>query len=196
MIIIITGTPGTGKTSISTLVSGELECIHIDVSQLVNQMKLGKNDPTGRQTLVLSSPQKVIQHIEEVHKKSKCIIIDTHYPSIFSSLARDVIAVFVLRTHPKTIIKRLARRGWIKNKVIENAEAELIGVIDNEAREQFDCVFSIDTTSKTVSETALLIKKLIDKIGQEPCLGQGRFIDWLDDESAIAAVLSIETGQS
>lgn len=194
MIVIITGTPGTGKTAVSKLLSKELNCMHIEVSALVKKRKWGKPDPTGRQTLVLTNIKELVQYIRETYENVKCVIIDTHYPEVFNSLAKDVIAVFVLRTHPKTIVKRLMERKWSKTKIAENAEAELLGVIENEALRHFGCVISIDTTSKNASEVSHLIKTLIDQIDQTTCPKQSETIDWLTDESAVDAVLSIETG--
>jgi len=195
MIIIITGTPGTGKTTVSKLLSKELNCTHIDVSTLVEERKWGKPDPTGRQTLVLTNIKELIRYIEKMNKSEQCVIVDTHYPEIFIPLAKNIIAVFVLRTHPKIIVERLVKRKWNIAKITENAEAELLGVIENEALRQFSCVISIDTTNKNASEISYLIKTLTGQIAQTTCPKQSETIEWLNDESAVDAILNIETGQ-
>ncbi|MCE4607066.1 MAG: AAA family ATPase [Desulfurococcales archaeon] len=196
MIIIITGTPGTGKTTVSRLISRELNCTHIDVSALVEEMKWGEPDPTGRETLVLTNIEELIQYVGKINKNRECVIVDTHYPGIFDSLAKDIMAVFVLRTHPKIIARRLIERKWGAKKIAENAEAELLGVIENEALRRFKCVISIDTTNKNASEVSQSIKTLIEQMHQTACPVQGRTIDWINDESAVDAVLNIEKGQS
>jgi adenylate kinase len=196
MIILVTGTPGTGKTSVSRWISRDLKCLHIDVSKLVEEKKWGDPDPTGRQTLVLADPIALIRYIREVHRQRGCIILDTLYPSVFNSLANEVYAVFVLRTHPKVLAERLLKRGWGKSKIYENMEAELIGTIESESRKFFDCVVSIDTNSRTVEETASLIVKMLSDIDHGLCSSNNLSIDWLNNESAIETVLRIERDQS
>ncbi|MEB3786681.1 MAG: adenylate kinase family protein [Desulfurococcales archaeon] len=179
-IIIVTGTPGTGKTSVSKRLSKDLHCIYINTSELALKHGAVHKDPTGRNTTVIKE-EVLIKEIRQVVNNSlgKCVVIDSHYPGILEFLKKYDPLVIVLRTIPETLIERLEERGWGRNKVLENAEAELLGIVDQEARSVFSRVYSIDTTGKSVDETLKIIYRLIEdpyRIGgklEEP-------IDWLE----------------
>jgi adenylate kinase len=184
-IIIITGTPGTGKTSLAKRLSEDLHCTYINTSELALKHKATHNDPTGRDTLVIEEDilvRKIKQIIDNT--SSKCIIIDTHYPSILRDLKKYNPLVLVLRATPETLVKRLEKRGWRRNKILENAEAELLGIVDLEARSVFPRVYSIDTTERTVDETLQIIHEIItDQFGAGQKFMEQ--IDWLEKQDSI-----------
>ncbi len=184
-IIIVTGTPGTGKTSVSQRLSKDLNCIYINTSELALKHGAAHEDPTGRDTAVIKE-DVLIRELRQIVANSlgRCIVIDSHYPGILEFLEKYDPLVIVLRATPETLIKRLEKRGWNRNKVLENAEAELLGIVDQEAREVFSKVYSIDTTGKSVDETLKIIYGLIEdpyRIGgklEEP-------IDWLEKQDSV-----------
>lgn len=70
--------------------------------------------------------------------------------------------VIVLRAHPKTIAERLKERGYSKDKIGENVEAELVDVILIEALDEHENVIEVDTTGKTPEEVVNEILNLIN----------------------------------
>jgi len=83
----------------------------------------------------------------------------------------------VLRTSPKVLKDRLAKRGYSEKKIRENLEAETLDVILVEAVEWCDQVHEIDTTQRSAEETADLVTKIIRG---EAKLPPGK-IDWTVD---------------
>jgi adenylate kinase len=65
-----------------------------------------------------------------------------------------VARVVVLRCVPARLEKRLLRRGYSAGKARENAEAEAIGVIAQEARAARKETYEIDTTGRRAGEVA------------------------------------------
>ncbi len=62
--------------------------------------------------------------------------------------------VIVLRLDPVELKRRLSLRGWSKEKIKENVEAEALGVCLSEARKKCKNVFEIDTTGKSPNALA------------------------------------------
>nr|MEB3825516.1 AAA family ATPase [Desulfurococcales archaeon] len=135
MIILITGTPGTGKTSITSILSDKTKCKPVNLSKLVLDEELAVPDPSGRETLVLDKVEYLVKRLDRLLEKEKCLIIDTHYPSIIQPLASKLELVVVLRTQPQILYERLTRRKWSPRKVVENVEAEFIGIVRSEVDE-------------------------------------------------------------
>jgi adenylate kinase len=69
---------------------------------------------------------------------------------------RAVSKVAVLRCEPGVLRGRLAERGYPPRKLVDNVEAELIGLVSSEAYEAFGGTrtFEIDTTHSTPAQAA------------------------------------------
>ena len=87
----------------------------------------------------------------------KNMIIEAHYAHEMPS---DLI--FVLRTDPSVLKKRMEKRKYWTSKLSENLEAEIMDVIGEEARENRTKVFEIETSKTTPEQAASMIKNLIN----------------------------------
>jgi polynucleotide 5'-kinase involved in rRNA processing len=79
MIILITGTPGTGKTTISPLLAEKLGCYLVDINQLVEEKQLytGVDPEKGYKIVDLDSLEGELHKIVDVTlNESNCIIIE------------------------------------------------------------------------------------------------------------------------
>ncbi len=151
MIIIITGTPGTGKTTTANLLSEKLKykCIHI-------------NDIADEARIGVERGSKIID-IKKLSKKIKKIvqgdaIIEGHLSHLLG--IGDVVAV--LRTNPKILKQRLLTEGFKGEKLSENVEAEALDACLIESLERHKSVCEIDTSEKApdaVVEDILRITK-------------------------------------
>ncbi len=177
-IIIVTGTPGTGKTSVSRLLAEKLGCIHLDVSRYVIENKIYASYDEKRQSYVIDE-DKVREAIRKLVETSKCIIIDIHYPELLDFLQPDIVVI--LRTAPGTLEKRLKPRNWPENKVKENIMAEILGVPTANALSIVspDKIYEIDTTDKKPEEVARIVLEDILEGKAKP----GPKIDWLSGMS-------------
>lgn len=140
-IVGITGSPGTGKKTISPLVAKELRLDCLSLNEFASSQGLLKRGEaegtvdTGemRSKLAprLAGPGVAYGHL---------------LPYVVGSDSVEKVAV--LRCEPKVLKRRLLARGYPPRKVAENVEAELIGVVSADAYEAFGGrkTFEVDTT--------------------------------------------------
>ncbi len=178
-VIIVTGTPGTGKTSVSRLLAEKLGCIHLDVSRYVIENRMYVSYDEERQSYVIDE-DRVREAIKKLVETSKCIIIDIHYPELLDFLQPDI--VIILRTAPEILERRLKPRNWPENKVKENIMAEILGVPTANALSIVgsDKIYEIDTTDREPEEVVRIVLEDILEGKAKP----GPKIDWLSRMSS------------
>ena len=173
--IFITGTPCTGKTTISEVLSNDLNCKLIKINDLAieNDFVLGIDEEKG---------YKVID-IDALNDKVSEIICDSDELTIFeghlSHLCQGADKVIVLRVRPEILEKRLEARDYSQSKIHENLEAEALGVCSAEAYELYsDDIYELDISDLSIEDAADLLKDVIENGGSYP-VGDVDFTDWL-----------------
>ena len=135
----LTGTPGTGKTSITRVLS-ELALTR-SVSDLADERGfLGLPEPEGEIKEI--DIDNLVSSLEEewVTEPDGLTIIEGH---LAHHLSCD--AVVVLRCDPDILRTRLEKRGYSEKKINDNVEWELMGSMWNEYEDtnvpwtEFDC---------------------------------------------------------
>ena len=184
MIIGITGTPGTGKTSASALIGGVL-----DLNELIKDEGLYLGIDEARDSLIADTDAVYDRVCEIARDGVGNLVIEGHLSHHVSDRA------IVLRLAPDELERRLMARGYHTAKIYENALAEAIDVILVEAVEWCDTVYEIDTTGKTVEVVADVILKVLDMIdrgieidGYDP-----GSVDWL--ESKASCLVNVDYGR-
>ena len=183
-ILVVSGTPGTGKTTVSNIVSNYIEAKVISLNELAISENLIEKYDTKRETSVIDSKKTVdylISLIEEYKKKEnpKFLIIESHFSDIVPE--QFINFVIILRCDPDELYKRLEKRGYKKDKIRENVQSEILGSCVNYfLNKPFKIpILEIDTTNKSIesiSETILdIITNNIDL--NEFLVGK---IDWLE----------------
>ena len=137
-VIAVTGTPGTGKTTVARRISKEKVCKYVDVTKLIKENKI--YDSYDRKKKAYDVDTKKLNNflikliLLEEKNKTKCLVIDSHLSHYLPS--RYVDLCIVAKTDLKKLKKRLEKRGYSKAKVRENMDAEIFDVCLNEAREE------------------------------------------------------------
>jgi len=163
--VAVTGTPGTGKTSATTLL--DVPVIHLN--DLIREAGLWSERDADRDSLVadLDAVREAVGDWTGVAE---------------SHLAHhlDADRVVVLRCRPDTLEERLRERGASEGKATENAESEALDVILSEAVERHgvESVYEVDTTDRTPAEVAAEIEAVVAG-DREPSAGDVDFIDYL-----------------
>jgi adenylate kinase len=178
MILLITGTPGTGKSTVSRLLAEKLQAQLVDVNQLVNDKHYYNGRDPQRGFKVVDIPA-LCQGIKEIIPNSKqseaLVIVEGHLSHFFN----NADLVIVLRANPSVLAHRLEIRGFKQPKIQENVEAEAIDVCSFEAVEiHSDKVNEIDTSHKTPEEVVNLIVDVINGDKHFP-VGKVDFLDYL-----------------
>ena len=175
-IILVTGTPCVGKTSVSRKLAAKLNALHIDLAELVKREKLYSEIDTERNSLI-ADLDKVSQKIKKIIQKEKSdVIIDGHY-AVHVVAPEVVNFVFVLRKDPLKLKTLMEERGYSSRKLWENLEAEILDVCLLEAIEVCgkNKVCEIDATHKSIDEIVDEILGVIN--GKRRCyIG---IVDWL-----------------
>ena len=153
MIIIFTGTPGTGKTIISKELSKIIKHNYLDVNEIIKKHKLREYYDKKRHTYVVDENKLVKLLIKEI-KNNKNLVIDSHLSHYIPSKYVDLC--IVTTTELKELKKRLTKRKYIPLKVKENLEAEAFAICLVEALEAKHKVIQLDTTKKTVNLNNLI----------------------------------------
>jgi len=168
MKIAITGTPCTGKTEVSRLLSKKLNYKLIQINELAERLNAFTGYDKKRECKILDMDRLE----KEINKIKGNIIIEGHTSHLF-----PVDLMIILRCNPETLKKRLEKR-YPSNplKVQENLEAEILGVITSEAVMN-NKVYEIDTSDKSVEESVDDILKILKGKTGEFKIGK---IDWLE----------------
>lgn len=184
MIIALTGTPGTGKTTVCEVIKEHSQCRKqysiIDVNRLVLDEKLYTGKDEARDTYEADMDKlqvRVKQEIENICNGLD-IIMEGH---LSHHLPAD--AVIVLRAHPVALRKRLGKRkNYSFQKVKENADAEALDVILVEATQRNKNVFEIDTTNMNLLSVVKSVISIIEAIKQGKVLEEFRpgKINWIE----------------
>ena len=166
-IILVTGTPGVGKTTVSLNLATKLNAHYIDITDLVKTKKLVTSVDKKRKTLIADT-KKVSDHLQETLSNIEdTIILEGHYV-IDVVTKEDVDIVFVLRRDPRELKTVLEKRGYTEKKIWENLAAEILDVCLCDALSvcNEDKVCEIDVSGKdenaVIEEILLLLKKKQD----------------------------------
>ena len=173
--IFITGTPCTGKTTISEVLSSKLNCKLIKINDLAieNDFVLGIDDKKGYKIIDIDALDEKVSEI--ISKSDELIIFEGHLAHLCSGADK----VIVLRVHPNILRPRLESRDYAESKIRENLEAEAMGVCTAEAFDEYgDKISEIDVSKLSIEETVNIISYVIEGKLNFP-VGEVDFMDWL-----------------
>jgi adenylate kinase len=163
MNIALTGTPGTGKSTVSKQLRKSGYTVH-DLNEIVisNGLTISYDESRETQEVDLEGLNNYIKHniiTKNNGPSSDFIFFEGH----LAHLIDNVELVIVLRCHPDELNKRLNEKDWNKLKIRENLEAETVDTITIECVIRFgeNKVFEIDTTSKTQDKIQDIILNII-----------------------------------
>ena len=175
-IIVITGTPGVGKTTVAKELASNLSAELLNIGELVKNEELIAESDKERGAFV-ADLKKVKARVKSILRKiEKDIVIEGHY-------SYDVIPktinpyIFVLRRNPDDLEATLKSRGYDEKKVSENVAAEvldvcLIGVIK---RFGVNRLHEIDVTH---IDAGMAVNEILAVLKGEKTMGSGK-IDWI-----------------
>uniref|UniRef100_A0A0K0DQB9 Adenylate kinase isoenzyme 6 homolog n=1 Tax=Angiostrongylus cantonensis TaxID=6313 RepID=A0A0K0DQB9_ANGCA len=148
--ILITGTPGTGKSALGQELADQLQFDFIEVGKEVREHGLvGEFDP--QYNCHVLDEEKLLDHLEDrMNSESGGVIVDYHGVDFFPERWFDF--VIVLRCSNTLLYDRLAQRGYEPNKIRENIECEIFGSLLEEARESYQEGIIHELQSETVGQ--------------------------------------------
>ncbi|KAK9844114.1 hypothetical protein WJX81_004783 [Elliptochloris bilobata] len=164
--ILITGTPGTGKTTTAELIAEQTGLRHINVGELVKSQQLHCGWDEEHDCLILDE-DKVCGALEDLMAEGG-VVVDHHGCDFFPERWFDL--VIVLQTDNTLLYERLERRGYSQKKVSGNVECEIMHVIVEEARESYREEVVQVLPSNTVEELEENVEKTVAWLKQATAL--------------------------
>jgi adenylate kinase len=168
MRVAVTGTPGTGKTTATTITTTPLSTVHLNSVVHEHGLTTGHDEQRGSAVVDLDALVSWLDGRED-------ILVESH-------LAHHVPAdrIVVLRCHPAELSERLRRRGESPETVAENAESEALDIVLTETvdRHGRTDIYEIDTTDRDPESVAADIEAVVAG-EREPSAGTVSFVDFL-----------------
>lgn len=152
-MITITGTPGTGKTTLSILFEQEGYSV-LRLNEYMEGKDIGEVIDGEREVEV----SEMISSLEE-EDLDEDTVIEGHLSHKIDS---DVC--IVLRCSPRELNKRLEKRDYSQDKIRDNVESEKIDLVLAEAESGQDQIIELDTTEDSPEQT---FQKAINRIKEE-----------------------------
>jgi len=145
--VIVTGIPGTGKTTLAERLAKKLHFHYLDVNDLIKEYGISEGYDKKRDTNIVDTKKLNLALIKEInnHKKSKNgVIIDSHLSHYLPK--RHVDVCIVTKCDLKELEKRLKNKKYSKDKIRENLDSEIFDVCLSECKEKGHNVIVVDTT--------------------------------------------------
>ncbi|EPQ63887.1 Bgt-5350 [Blumeria graminis f. sp. tritici] len=147
--IIITGTPGVGKTNHCEILSRETGLKHISINDIVKERDCHEGYDENFQSWIVDE-DKLLDSIEDEVKQGGCII-DWHACELFPKSWIDL--VIVLRVDSTLL-------NYPEAKLQENLDVEIMEVLLQEARDAYDEEIIIELSSNELDDMDCNIERI------------------------------------
>ncbi len=163
MKFYITGTPGCGKSTLSSALNRSLGNFDVyEIKDLLIKFNLLEEYEPDRDTTVFDDVLAVETIQNFLKGKDNFILVGPciHFKEI------DFSCIIVVTCSLKALLEeRLAKRGYKKSKIQDNLEAELVGEILGEAMDFFSEKYKLlvlDSCKNSPDELIVKIKKFLE----------------------------------
>ena len=176
-VILVTGTPCVGKTTVSRQLAKKLNAEYINLSEFAEKEKLIIEEDKVRKTGIIDEA-KMRKKLHEALAKveNSKIIIDGHYAGAVVAPSQ-VTCIFVLRRNPVELRAFMEKSGFQGRKLWENLGSEILDVclVEVLSKHKKEKVCELDVTGETVEDVTNEMIAILD--GHEKCsVGS---VDWL-----------------
>eukprot|EP01064_Diplonema_japonicum_P028338 TRINITY_DN4327_c0_g1_i1.p1 TRINITY_DN4327_c0_g1~~TRINITY_DN4327_c0_g1_i1.p1 ORF type:complete len:178 (+),score=36.97 TRINITY_DN4327_c0_g1_i1:249-782(+) len=154
--LLITGTPGVGKTSLAKAIAECTGLAHVNVGDVVKEHGFVEGKDEEFDTLI-PDEDALLDHLEDIMVEGGKVV-DYHSSELFPE--RWFQLVIVLRCETTHLFDRLVARGYSDKKREENLECEIIGICNEEARESYKQEIVHEMPSNSIEDQDAIIEKV------------------------------------
>ena len=176
LVILLTGVPGVGKSTVAGMLAERLGGDHIDLSDLAEQMGFITGWDEKRETAIadIDGLRQQVKLISDASERP--VIVEGHFAAHVGIPATEPL-IFVLRRAPWRLKEELEARGYGEEKVSENVEAELLDVCLVDSLEVHDPerICEVDTTDRPPED---VVEEILSVVHGDAKCRRGQ-IDWL-----------------
>jgi adenylate kinase len=155
-ILVVTGTPGTGKTTIAENAAMMLKGARIvHINDLVKEKRLYTSRSKKDGALVVDM-RRLKQELGRVVREQGCRILILEGHVLCDLRVRGAIAV-VVREHLSVLLKRMRRRGYGPEKIMDNLVCEATDYCGIKALANYSRVYELmgrNGAPRTVADIA------------------------------------------
>lgn len=156
--IIITGTPGTGKSSHCEELATKTGLHHLSINDVVKKHNIGEaSDDPDDPNLQIVDEDRLLDCVENDLEEGGQII-DWHACDLFPPSMIDLVCV--IRCDNQLLYDRLSARGYTGKKLEENMDCEIMEVLLNEAREAYDEEIVVELRSEKAEDIEANVERI------------------------------------
>ncbi|KAG5644756.1 hypothetical protein DXG03_007885 [Asterophora parasitica] len=161
-VIVITGTPGTGKSTHAQILADEspVPLKHINVGDWVKERGLYEEYDQEWQSYTVDE-DRLLDELEPIVSEGG-VILDWHTCEAFPERWADL--VIVLRCDHTKLWERLEKRGYPLKKIKENNEAEIMQVVLDEARSSYPVEIVVELQSEGMEDLEANVARMVEWI--------------------------------
>ncbi|KAK5166146.1 factor activating pos9 [Saxophila tyrrhenica] len=148
--IIITGTPGVGKSTHCEALASKTGLHHLNINDVVKKHSIGEasNDGNDPNTKIVDEDR--LLDVIENDLEDGGQIIDWHACDLFPPRQIDLVAV--IRCDNQILYDRLKARGYGEKKLQENLDCEIMEVLVQEARDAYEGEMVVELRSEKAED--------------------------------------------
>ena len=183
---MVTGTPGTGKTTFARMLTRELCGEYFSLGKYITKHQLFSGVDRKRRTKVVDITRTSGRMRQFNHPDVRPLIVDTHHPE--GIVPNNVTTVvFVLRCDPAILIRRLRRKKWSHEKIRENVMAEALDSCYITARSYYTNrkIVQLDTSHSNVKHSVETAKNILSG-KKAPILTTVNWLGKLENDASLA----------
>jgi len=149
--ILITGVPGTGKTTLAASLSKKSSAFLLEINELAELLGLYSHTDESDGAKVVRLPELARELTAAIKAEKKSVVAEGH---LGCEMKLPIQKVLVLRCDPRELRQRLACRNYSSSKLAQNALSEALDYCTVQSEKNYGAkkVWEIDTTGKSLSQ--------------------------------------------
>lgn len=156
--LLITGTPGCGKSTTCELLQRRLpEYKYYNISDFAKEHDCHDGYDEARKSYIVDE-DRLLDELEPLLRQGASIV-DWHVNDVFPERLIDLVVV--LRCDNAILYDRLKSRGYHDSKIEENLDAEIMGVVLQDATDSYEQEIVVELQSDTTEQMEANVDRIV-----------------------------------